>query len=209
MTKVKICGLQRPEDIEVVNELKPDFIGFVFAKSKRSVTADQAKKLKQLLIPEIKAVGVFVDAPQEEILALIQANTLDVIQLHGHENASYIQALKAKTSATLIKAVRVRSSEDIEAASFLPVDYLLLDAYHPKEMGGSGVTFDWRLIPPQIKPYFLAGGLSVDHVATAIKNYNPYGLDVSSKVETEGYKDHKKVAAFIEAVRKENQHDKW
>jgi len=204
MTKVKICGLKRPEDILAVNEYLPDFIGFVLAKSKRSVTAKQAKGLKALLKPEIKAVGVFVDAPQETILSLVYDKTIDFIQLHGTENASYIQALKAKTTATIIKAVRVRSSEDILAASLLPVDYLLLDAYHHTDMGGSGMSFNWRFIPTAIKPYFLAGGLSVDRISAAIKNHAPYCLDVSSKVETNGYKDIEKIAAFIEAVRKEN-----
>ena len=131
----------------------------------------------------------------------MQANVLDAIQLHGHENAAYIEHLRAMTSVPIIKAVRVQSSEQILSCSRMPCDYLLLDTYVRGERGGSGKSFDWSIIPDMQKPYFLAGGLDSQNVLKAVKTLHPYCVDVSSGVETNGAKDSVKMAEFIKQVR--------
>ncbi|HEX3038752.1 MAG TPA: phosphoribosylanthranilate isomerase [Caproiciproducens sp.] len=201
MTKVKICGLTRMEDILAANQFHPDYIGFVFAKSRRQVDADTARKLKSALDGGIKAVGIFVNEEINAIASLVQAGILDAVQLHGNEDEGYIASLRAKISVPIIKAVSVRSREQILSASCLPCDYLLLDTYVPGEQGGSGKSFDWSVIPPIKKPYFLAGGLDCRNVADAIKILHPYCVDVSSGVETDGLKDSGKMAEFISKVR--------
>ncbi len=201
MTKVKICGLTRSEDILVANQFHPDYIGFVFAKSRRQVNAAAARKLKSALDGGIKAVGVFVDDGIDVIESLIKENVIDAVQLHGNEDEEYITNLREKISVPIIKAVSVRSSEQVLSASRLPCDYLLLDTYIPGGQGGSGKSFDWTIIPKIQKPYFLAGGLDCRNVADAIKMLHPYGADVSSGVETGGLKDNGKMAEFISKVR--------
>ena len=166
MTKIKICGLKRTEDISYVNELLPDFAGFVFAKSSRQVDAKKAAELKKQLSPKIKAVGVFVNAEPEFIAELYQQQILDLAQLHGDETADYIHRLKnLYPSLPLIKAVRVQSTKQILEAEKLPCDYLLLDTWQKDSYGGSGKTFDRSLIPPLAKPWFLAGGLNAENIA--------------------------------------------
>ena len=201
MTKVKICGLTRSEDILAANQFHPDYIGFVFAKSRRQVNAAAARKLKSALDGGIKAVGVFVDDGIDVIESLIKENVIDAVQLHGNEDEEYITNLREKISVPIIKAVSVRSSEQVLSASRLPCDYLLLDTYIPGGQGGSGKSFDWTIIPKIQKPYFLAGGLDCRNVADAIKMLHPYGADVSSGVETGGLKDNGKMAEFISKVR--------
>lgn len=204
MSKIKICGLKRQEDISMVNELSPDYIGFVFAKSSRQVTGMQAEELKNQLLPSIKAVGVFVNEEQEKILHLCERGIIDLVQLHGDETQAYIQELKNLISCPVIKAVRVQSSEQISRAEELPCDYLLLDTYTKGQYGGSGQVFDRTLIPQLTKPFFLAGGLTADNVAASIKECQkcaPYAVDVSSAVETDGVKDRQKAADFILRVR--------
>ncbi|MHA9740375.1 phosphoribosylanthranilate isomerase [Robinsoniella peoriensis] len=204
MTKIKICGLKRQEDIGMVNDLSPDYIGFVFAKSSRQVTAEQADVLKKRLLPTIKAVGVFVNEDQQQIVKLCEAGIIDLVQLHGDEDMEYILELKSRISCPVIKAVRVQSSEQIRRAEELPCDYLLLDTYTKGQYGGSGQVFDRTLIPQLTKPFFLAGGLTADNVAASIqecKKCEPYGVDVSSAVETDGVKDRQKIAEFILRVR--------
>ena len=200
--KIKICGLKRPEDILAVNEAEPDFAGFVFAKSRRQVTHDQAKALKKLLSPSILAVGVFVNAPLEEILQISQSGAIDCIQLHGDETAHMVRAVKAASGLPVIKAVRVANREDFGYCASFPSDYLLLDTFSKDGYGGSGKQFDWSLIPRDIPPFFLAGGLTAD--PPVLKNAIGTGaccLDVSSAVETNGEKDAKKIKDFIQAVR--------
>ena len=200
MTKIKFCGLTRTGDIEAANELKPDYIGFVFwPKSKRAVTAGEAKILKSKLDPSIKAVGVFVDEDIEVVKSLLNDDIIDIAQLHGHEDEDYINGLKKASGKPVIKAFRIRSEEDIRKAEASPADLVLLDAGM-----GDGVTFDWSLIKNTGRPYFLAGGLDPDNAADAVRTLHPYALDVSSGIETDGLKDTNKMAAFAASVRKED-----
>ena len=201
--RFKFCGLSRPEDIEAANEISPDYIGFVFAPSSRQVTREQAAGLRKLLSPEIRAVGVFVNAAIEEILSLAgdgkMPPVIDLIQLHGDENAEYIRQLKQFTDCPIIKAVRVKSRDDIEKADRLPCDYLLLDTYTKGQYGGSGLQFDWSMIPPLAHPFFLAGGISADNAEKAGKT-GAFCLDVSSAIETDGRKDKRKMRAFKDSL---------
>ncbi|WP_331001213.1 phosphoribosylanthranilate isomerase [Lientehia hominis] len=199
--KVKICGLRRPEDIQMANRLKPDFIGFVFAKSSRQVDRNTAERLKALLDPEIRAVGVFVDEEPERVAGLCRGGVIDMVQLHGEEDREYMERLRNMTCVPVIRAVRVKSREQVLSAERLPCDYLLLDAYTEGIYGGSGKAFDRELIPSLRKPYFLAGGLRTESVAEAVCRYRPYGVDASSSLESGGYKDIKKVEAFLKAAR--------
>ncbi len=203
MTKVKICGLSRIEDIEYCNELLPDYIGFIlgFPKSKRNVSFEQAKLLKSKLNSSIKSVGVFVNADIDYICSLCDANVIDYVQLHSNEDDDYISKLKSKVDKPIIKAVRVQSKEDILSAETLNCDYLLLDTYVKDAIGGSGIAFDWSIIPNISKPYFLAGGLNANNVSKAISMCNPYAVDVSSSVEDGAYKSKQKIAEFISAVK--------
>ena len=203
MTKVKICGLSRIEDIEYCNELLPDYIGFIlgFPKSKRNVSFEQAKLLKSKLNSSIKSVGVFVNADIDYICSLCDANVIDYVQLHGNEDDDYISKLKSKVDKPIIKAVRVQYKEDILSAETLNCDYLLLDTYVKDAIGGSGIAFDWSIIPNISKPYFLAGGLNANNVSKAIAMCNPYAVDVSSSVEDGAYKSKQKIAEFISAVK--------
>jgi phosphoribosylanthranilate isomerase len=202
MSKIKICGLSRPCDIDAVNEALPDYIGFVFAKSPREVSFIQAAALKQRLNAKIKAVGVFVDAAIEIISALCQDGIIDMVQLHGNEDADYIRQLKKAVVVPIIKAVRVQSAEQIIETQAKDCDYLLLDTWLKGKQGGSGQTFDWSLIPKLNKPYFLAGGLNAANIKEAA-SYQPYCLDVSSGAETEGKKDGRKIIELVRIVRSE------
>lgn len=205
MTKIKICGLSRTDDIEFCNRLKPDFIGFVFfKKSIRNISFNQAEKLKSMLDDNIRSVGVFVNEDISFIEKLCRRNVIDMIQLHGNENDEYIMNLKQLTDKPIIKAVRVKSADEIYKADELPCDFLLLDTYIENIAGGSGKTFDWSVIPKTEKPFFLAGGLDKLNVSAAIKQCSPYAVDVSSSVEENGIKSELKSAEFIKAVRNEN-----
>lgn len=197
--RIKICGLSRIGDVEAVNRVRPDYIGFVFAQSRRQVGATWAASLKRALDPRIQAVGVFVNAPVSEIVRLTDVGTIQIIQLHGDED--YIRELKRQTAAPVIKAVRVRNGDGILRAEQLSCEYLLLDTYTKGQYGGSGRVFDWNLIPPLQKPFFLAGGISLENVHEA-QNCRPYCLDVSSAAETEGRKDPEKIRRMVEAVRR-------
>lgn len=199
MTKVKLCGLSRFQDIGAVNRLKPDYIGFVFAaKSKRYVTPAQAAKLRGQLAPDIQAVGVFVNAPVEQVAALLNNGTIDIAQLHGREDAAYLQALRQRTDKPIWQAFRVRSLADVARAEESSADGILLDSG-----AGTGNVFDWSLLRQVQRPYFLAGGLDGTNVTDAIRTARPYGVDVSSGIETDGRKDAEKMAQFVAAVRKE------
>ena len=201
MTKIKLCGLSRLCDIGAANELKPDYIGFVFApKSKRYVTPEKAMELKQMLLPEIQSVGVFVNEEPETVVKLLQDGTIDIAQLHGAEDEEYIIQLRQLTDKLIIKAFRIETASDIEKALQSTADYLLLDSG-----AGTGTVFDWKLIQNIKRPYFLAGGLDADNAAEAVNTLRPYALDVSSGIETSGLKDKSKMAAFVSAVRKEEE----
>ncbi|MDD3251947.1 MAG: phosphoribosylanthranilate isomerase [Lachnospiraceae bacterium] len=200
MTKIKICGLTRPEDIEAVNRLKPDYIGFVFAKSRRQVGEEQAAYLKNLLHPNICPVGVFVDEDEERICRLVERHTIRIVQLHGHETPQQVNALRSRLNCPIIKAVRMESGHSLELWQESDVDFLLLDA----GAGGTGNAFDHDLIlrAGQItKLWFLAGGMNPDNAADAIQRFAPFGIDVSSGVETGGKKDPQKIEKMIRNVR--------
>ncbi len=200
MTKIKMCGLTSYEDIKAANELRPDYIGFVFAKkSKRFVTFEKAKALRAGLECSVKAVGVFVDEDIRTVAELLNCGIIDIAQLHGKEDDDYIVRLKAMTHKTVMKAFRISTKQDAAAAQASPADIVLLDAG-----AGGGVTFDWSLVSTVERPYFLAGGLAPDNAADAVAALHPFALDVSSGIETDGHKDKKKMAAFIDAVRKED-----
>ena len=201
MTKIKLCGLSRTQDIQVVNELKPEFVGFVFAsKSKRYVSPKQAEALKALLAPDIQAVGVFVNEAPETVAALLNSGIIDMAQLHGDEDEDYIRQLRSRTGKPIIQAFRVTSQEDVAGAESSIADHILLDSGT-----GTGKVFDWTLIQQITRPYFLAGGLGPDKVEQAVNQLAPYAVDVSSGIESGGVKDPAKMAAFVAAVRKEDK----
>ena len=198
MAKIKICGLKRLEDIEIINKYKPDYIGFVFADSKRKVTHELASQMKENLDSSIISVGVFVDADIEEILKLYNDNVIGIAQLHGHESEEYINKLKQKSNYQLkiINAIEMSDKKDLKAYENSIADYLLLDSGK-----GSGKTFDWRLIRKDLKKeFFLAGGLNAQNISQAIAEFNPYAVDLSSSLETNGYKDELKIKEVMEAI---------
>ncbi|MBC2723225.1 phosphoribosylanthranilate isomerase [Desulfosporosinus sp.] len=201
MTKIKICGLTRESDIEAVNEANPDYVGFVFAESKRRITPQAAFELRKRLNATIQTVGVFVDESIEQIIKLCLDGIIDTVQLHGHENAVYIQRLQEKLSKPVIKAVRVRSEKDIKVEEASNCNYLLLDAYSDKSAGGTGETFDWNVIDRVEKPFFLAGGLNSSNILQAIRTVKPFGVDISSGVETAGFKDRDKILEIVTLIR--------
>lgn len=201
--KIKICGLSRMEDIKCVNALLPDFIGFNFyPRSKRYVTHEQAASLKAGLSPQIKAVGVFVNEECEVIARLARAGVIDLIQLHGDEDADYCRRLKLLTPLPLIKAVRVRGEESLQGLDAYPVDYLLFDTYVQGQYGGTGRRLDICFKEKRIgKPYFVAGGLDADNVLEILSEADAFAADVCGGVETDGVKDPQKIAAFIDKIR--------
>lgn len=199
MTKIKICGLSRPCDIESVNEAKPDFCGFIInvPKSKRNVSPDTVRQLVKNLSQDVKPVGVFVNAPMDEIAALTEDGTLAYVQLHGKEDEAYIAALRKKIHVPIIQAFKVTCPEDVAHAQQSSADYILLD----NGSGGTGKTFDWSHLRDITRPYILAGGLGPDNLGLAVSQLAPWGVDLSSGVETDGFKDKNKVLAAVQAVR--------
>ena len=199
MTKIKICGLSRPEDIKAVNEARPDFAGFVIEvpKSRRNVSAGQVWKLAKGLAEQIQAVGVFVNAPIELVAGLLNDDTLAMAQLHGSEDEAYIRELRQQTDKPLIQAFSIRTERDVELALQSSADYLLLD----QGSGGTGQCFDWSLIPELTRPFFLAGGLGASNLSEAISRVKPWAVDLSSSLETEGRKDPAKIQAAVALVR--------
>jgi phosphoribosylanthranilate isomerase len=193
--KIKICGLCREADISFANEALPDYIGFVFAESRRAVSVQTAGALREKLHAAITPVGVFVNAPLELPLSLARSGVIGAVQLHGTEDEAYITRLKTQTGVPVIRAVRVKSRAGIAAAETSTADYLLLDSG-----SGSGNRFDWRIIGSCAKPYFLAGGIDRANIGDAV-SYRPFGIDVSSGAETDGVKDRAKMLALVNAVR--------
>lgn len=204
MTKIKICGLTRPEDIAYANELHPDYIGFVFAKSRRQVTRAQAAALKGQLHPSIKAVGVFVKEEATQIAKIANAGIIDVIQLHGDETPEFCTMLQQLTKVPIIKVIRVKDTSSLDDLDNYSCDYFLFDTYSATSYGGIGSGFDFSLVQKQNipQPFFIAGGLQANNVSTVIQSLHPYGVDVSGGVEVGGYKDLEKMREFIQAVRK-------
>jgi phosphoribosylanthranilate isomerase len=199
MTKIKICGISRQEDIEYVNEARPDYIGFVFAESRRRVSAAQALVLRKALHSGIVPVGVFVNAPADDIAALYEKGVIEVAQLHGTETESYIEALRTRVRIPIIKAFSIAEEADFLRASASPADYLLLD-HGP---GGTGAAFNWNLLKRQRgrpgKPWLLAGGVNEKNIQTALAT-EPYAVDISSGAETNGVKDRNKIKQLVKAA---------
>lgn len=199
MTKIKICGLYRLCDADSVNEAMPDYAGFVFyEKSHRNVTVQQAEVLRQRIHPSIPVVGVFVNAPQEQIARLREKGTIQIVQLHGGESAEYIAKLRMQIPGVAIwQAFRVRAVEDLRKAEKSTADLILLDNGY-----GTGEAFDWALLSGMIRPFVLAGGLTPQNIPQAIARFAPFMVDISSGVETEKQKDPVKILAAVTAVRK-------
>ncbi len=198
MTKIKICGLYRDQDIDYVNEARPDYAGFIlhFPKSHRNLDVDRALKLRNRLLSQIRAVSVFVDQPMETLIFTAERLRADVIQLHGQEGDDYIKELREKTGREIWKAFKVRCEEDLVAASSCKADMVLLDNGY-----GTGQTFDWSLLQAFDRPFILAGGLTPFNISDAIGRLKPTAVDLSSGVETEGRKDRKKIMAAVRAAR--------
>jgi len=196
MTKIKICGLSRPCDIEAANAFMPDYVGFVFAPSRRRVTPERARELRAALSAGIIPVGVFVNETIENIAAIVEAGLIDIVQLHGDESEAFITELKAAVNAPVIKAALVRSPGDARAWENSRADYLLLDSGR-----GTGVSFDWCLIGKLNRPFFLAGGLDINNIGAAVAAVNPFAVDISGGVETDGLKDCHKMEEVIRRVR--------
>lgn len=196
--KVKLCGLRRAEDIAFANEAQPDYIGFVFApKSRRAVTAVEAKALREQLSAGIIPVGVFVNQPVELVAQLLNDGVIDWAQLHGQEDETYLAALRKLTAKPILQAFRVETQADVVRAAASSADGILLD----NGAGGTGETFDWSLVRGCARPFVLAGGLTPKNVAEAIAQVRPYAVDTSSGVETAGWKDREKMRRFVQAVR--------
>lgn len=200
-TRVKICGITRPEDGIEAARLGADAIGLVFyAPSPRAVIVGQAQAVCAALPPFVSVVGLFVDAPAAEVLAVLQAVPLDVLQFHGDEAPAYCAAF----GRPYLKALRMRDGLDVvaEARRYADAQGLLLDTFVPGEAGGTGQAFDWRRVPQRLDlPLILAGGLTPDNVAEAITVARPYGVDVSGGVEqAKGIKSAAKMAAFMRGV---------
>jgi phosphoribosylanthranilate isomerase len=199
MTKIKLCGLYRPEDITAVNAARPDYCGFIinFPKSHRHVTPEQVRALRADLDPAVTPVGVFVNQPVETVAALQNDGTITVAQLHGQEDEDYIAALRAATGGKPVwKAFKIRSEADLAAANASSADMVILDNGY-----GTGQTFDWSLAGGITRPFFLAGGLTPENIPAAIAQLDPTGLDLSSGVETDKKKDPEKMLAAVRAAR--------
>ena len=207
--KVKMCGISKVETIPAVVEAKPDYMGLVFASSKRQVTVEQAKTLVEALHKQckaqndtvsIKTVGVFVNETLDNLVTIANEANLDVVQLHGDEDEAFIQSLKQRTNVEVWKAIQIRSAVDAAAWIDSSADMLLFDAYHKDERGGTGDVFDWSCLDTFERPFMLAGGIDSTNVARAIRTVRPYGIDISSGIETNGVKDDEKITAFTKIV---------
>ena len=215
--KVKMCGISKVETISAVVEAKPDYMGLVFAPSKRQVTVDQAKILVEELHrgyakkygsdtehdknDTIKTVGVFVNETVDNLVTIANEANLDAVQLHGDEDETFIQSLKERTSVEVWKAIQIRTTADTEKWIDSSADMLLFDAYHKDERGGTGEVFDWSSLDAFERPFMLAGGIDSTNVARAIRTVRPYGIDISSGIETNGVKDDEKITAFTKIVK--------
>ncbi|MCL2043350.1 MAG: phosphoribosylanthranilate isomerase [Treponema sp.] len=197
--KIKICGLFRPEDIDYINEARPDYAGFVFAKSRRQVSYREAERLREKLAAGIIPVGVFVNTAAEDIAALYSNGVIEIAQLHGSEDGEYITKLKDLCGIPVIKTITVGEPYMPNNISPIPADYYLFDSG-----AGSGKPFNWDTFDPEKieKPWFLAGGINPDNIVQAMK-LNPYAVDISSGAETEGTKDLNKILQLTRGVKRE------
>lgn len=208
--KVKMCGISKVETIPAVVEAKPDYMGLVFAPSKRQVTVEQAEILVEELHKQcinhydtkvVKTVGVFVNETLDNLVRIADTANLDAVQLHGDEDEAFIQSLKERTNVEVWKAIQIRSAADVEKWIDSSADMLLFDAYHKDERGGTGEVFDWSSLDTFERPFMLAGGIDSTNVARAIRTVRPYGIDISSGIETNGVKDDEKITAFTKIVK--------
>ncbi|AFS77747.1 N-(5'-phosphoribosyl)anthranilate isomerase TrpF [Gottschalkia acidurici 9a] len=205
MVKIKVCGIRRNQDIEYVNTLRPEYIGFIFAESKRKVTKEEAFTLKELLNKDIKTVGIFVNEDLKNVKDIANFVGLDIVQLHGDEDARYIDSLKSELiNKSIWKAVRIKDENSLKDIEQFNVDGILLDTYSKEAYGGLGESFDWNIVRnlKTNKKVILAGGLNSDNVERGINKVRPDIIDVSSGVETDGYKDFNKMKSFIKKGRK-------
>lgn len=205
MSRIKICGLRRPEDIAAVNEARPDYCGFIveYPKSRRSIDRTTLRELVRGLREKIVPVGVFVNAQKELVAELLEEGTIQIAQLHGQESQEYIQELKVLTEKPLIQAFSIKSKEDVERARESVADYILLD----QGSGGTGKVFDWSLVDEVGRPYFLAGGLDVENLREAIGLLHPWAVDLSSSLEIDGMKNAGRICQAVEIVRMEGTKD--
>ena len=214
MAKLKICGLTCEEDIAAVNEVKPDFAGFIIEvpSSRRNLSAEKVKVLVKGLDREILPVGVFVNAAPELPISLLRDGSLWAAQLHGQEDEDYIEKIQNMTGKPVIKAFSIKTPEDVQRALRSPADYILLD----QGTGGTGEPFDWSLVPPVRRPFFLAGGIGPENLRNAVSTLHPWAVDLSSSLETQGQKDPIKIRQIakmlkqintLEAYRKEREAD--
>lgn len=198
MTLIKLCGLRSIEDIQIANALQPEYVGFVLVpQSRRYIDMTRLKALRQILSPKIKSVGVFANADFRGIQQYLEAELIDMVQLHGQEDELYIKNLRGFTDKPIIKAFGIKNRDDIYWAEQSNADLVLLDTCG----GGTGKSFDWSLLKLCKRPYFLAGGLNSNNIKTAIMQYHPYGVDVSSGIEVNGSKDKNKAEIFVKSVR--------
>jgi len=195
--KIKICGLMRQCDIDAVNAAGPEYIGFVFAESRLKISASQAESLRARLSPYITPVGVFVNESIENILHLVRGGIIDVVQLHGYEDEEYIEKLKSLTDVTIVRAVSVQKTGDAQKWLDTCADYILLD----NKGGATGRTFDWDMIGEVPRKFFLAGGLNAANIQSAVEKIGPYGVDISTGVETNGAKDAEKIVDIVRRIR--------
>ena len=196
--RIKICGLMRPQDIDMVNEVCPDIAGFILASGRRrTVTPERMREMTDRLKPEIRSAAVFLDQDIRWIADLAEGGLMDIIQLHGHEGNEEIRYLRSRTDKTVIKAFRIDTAEDIRRAEDSEADLVLLD----HGTGGTGQAWDWSLLTGMKRPFILAGGLDPENVQEAVRKTQPFGVDVSSGVETDGCKDREKILRFVRAVR--------
>lgn len=205
MTRIKICGLSRPEDMEAVNAARPDYCGFVvnFPRSRRNVSPERLRVLRGLLSGGVIPVGVFVDQPPESVAALQNDGVIAIAQLHGHEEEAYISRLRELTHGKPVwKAFKVRTTADVEAARRSTAERVLLD-----NGAGTGAAFDWTLVRDMGRPWILAGGLTPENLPDAIARLRPWCVDISGGAETDGNKDPVKILAAVQAVRKARECD--
>jgi len=194
MTRIKLCGLMGLDDITYANAVACDYVGFVFAKSRRQISPELAATMRLALKKEIISVGVFVNEQIATIRALVESGTIGMVQLHGDENEQYLTSLQRELSIPVIKAVSITDQKSLLPYLSSPADYLLLDA----GKGGTGTRFDWSLAQACTRPFFLAGGLNSENLQEAIRTTHPFAVDLSSGLEKGGRKD---VSLMQQAVK--------
>lgn len=204
MPKIKICGLMRDCDVDYVNEACPEYVGFVFAHTRREISADTARRFRRNLRKEIQSAGVFVNEEPERVAWLLGEGIIHIAQLHGDEDAAYVERIKKETGCVVIKALHPETIPDQAVyGEYIGagVDYFLFDSRSSTQVGGTGKVFDWSLIPDRMHPFFLAGGLHAGNVEEAVRTVSPYAVDISSGVETDGYKDREKILEIVRRIR--------